>query len=78
METAGWCDEKGEPIHNWGKILAIWIHNHARIKKLRDPDRIPDARTSQSGRGGFVRRPSNYLEPSEAARKEWEDVFNHR
>ena len=85
--VAAYCAERGNKIDpnefvdfytskNWfvGKDkMTDW---QAAVRTWERRPRYSDR--GGSGGGGFVRRPSNYLEPSEAARKEWEDVFNHR
>ena len=35
MEGRFWCDDKGEPIRNWGMLLTVWVRNRARFAALR-------------------------------------------
>lgn len=44
MDCAFWCDEFGNPMKNWGWILNKWRANRRLFERLRDPDRLPDAR----------------------------------
>ena len=50
-----WCDGKGNPIHNWGRLLAVdW--RYARVDAARrNPDRVPDARRNGDGCDEVVR-----------------------
>ena len=54
MSMAFWCDEFGNPIRNWGWVFNKWRLNKKLFEKLRDPDRISDAR-----KGGDAKRKSD-------------------
>jgi len=53
MNAAFWCDELGNQIKNWGWVLNKWYRNRKLFERLRDPERIADARKSD------VRRKSD-------------------
>ena len=55
MEMAFWCDEFGNPIRNWGWVFNKWRLNKDLFERLRDPERIPDAR-----KGGAKRKSDNW------------------
>lgn len=46
MNAVFWCDEFGNQIKNWAWVLNKWRHNRKLFDRLRDPERIPDARKS--------------------------------
>lgn len=54
MSMAFWCDEFGNPIRNWGWVFNKWRLNKKLFDRLRDPDRISDAR-----KGGDAKRKSD-------------------
>ena len=56
MQMAFWCDEFGNPIRNWGWVFNKWRLNKELFERLRDPDRIPDARNG----GGAKRKSDNW------------------
>ena len=55
MSMAFWCDEFGNPIRNWGWVFNKWRLNKDLFERLRDPERIPDAR-----KGGAKRKSDNW------------------
>ena len=55
MEMAFWCDEFGNLIRNWGWVFNKWRLNKDLFERLRDPERIPDAR-----KGGAKRKSDNW------------------
>ena len=55
MSMAFWCDEFGNPIRNWGWVFNKWRLNKKLFERLRDPERIPDAR-----KGGAKRKGDNW------------------
>ena len=55
MSMAFWCDEFGNPIRNWGWVFNKWRLNEKLFAKLRDPERVPDAR-----KGGAKRKSDNW------------------
>ena len=64
-EEFGWRDPKtGEALKHWGVLFRIWRKNRAMIEKVRDPDRIPDARNRVRG------QLSNHLETPKEVRDE--------
>lgn len=65
-----WCDEFGNPIKNWGYTLWKWIQNRPLFNKLRDPDRIPDARKARKSD-----KPTNFLPSDESVQKSFGEVF---
>jgi len=56
MEMSCWCDEFGNPIRNWGWVFNKWRLNEKLFKRLRDPERIADARKA----GGRKHKADNY------------------
>ena len=50
MSMAFWCDEFGNPIRNWGWVFNKWRLNKRLFERLRDPERIPDARKGSAKR----------------------------
>ena len=71
MSMAFWCDEFGNPIRNWGWVFNKWRLNKKLFEKLRDPNRIPDARKGGRDGGGsppaasemrkVINSPENHL-----------------
>ena len=57
MSMAFWCDESGNPIRNWGYVFNKWRLNKKLFERLRDPERIADARKSG---GGSPRKADNW------------------
>ena len=55
MSMAFWCDEFGNLIRNWGWVFNKWRLNKDLFERLRDPERIPDAR-----KGGAKRKSDNW------------------
>jgi len=46
-----WCNaETGRRICHWPAYFRVWRENRKLFEKLRDPDRIPDARKATGGR----------------------------
>ena len=60
MSMAFWCDEFGNPIRNWGWVFNKWRLNKKLFEKLRDPNRIPDARKGGRDGGGSPRKADNW------------------
>ena len=73
MEFQLWCDRLGNPIKNWAYELSVWIGNRAFFERLRDPDRLPDARTRR--KTADRRQPINHLAGSEEFIKDFENGF---
>jgi len=49
MNAVFWCDEFGNQIKNWAWVLNKWRLNRKIFERLRDPERIPDARKAGTG-----------------------------
>ena len=53
-----WCHpENGDPIKHWPAYFRLWRANRKFFDRLRDPDRIPDARR---GGGTATRKSDNW------------------
>lgn len=48
-----WCyPETGTPIRHWPAYFRLWRVNRSFFERLRDPERIPDARKGRTAAGG--------------------------
>ena len=67
MEGRFWCDDRGEPIRNWGMLLTIWVRNRARFAALRA---VPET-NSQRDAYRHIKRPDNWVGMDDAAREDF-------